>query len=86
MMEKVTRNKNKYGFNEICQSIQNCMVEMTQNHFALCPERANLRQGLDMSKLGDIVIYFRRYLTDIKKKESGIGSCGGSAGLLDDYL
>ena len=87
MVEKVPGNfKNKYKFNEIGLNCQNCMVEMTQNHLALCPERANLRQGLDMSKLDDIVIYFKRYLTDIKKKESRAGSCGGSAGLLDDYL
>ena len=59
---------------------------MTQNYLALCPERANLRQGLDMKKLDNIVIYLRRYLTDIKKKESGAGSCEGSAGSLDDYL
>ena len=37
------------------------MVEMTQNHLSLYPEslseRSNLGQGLDMSKLDDIVIY-----------------------------
>ena len=87
MVEKVPGNfKNKFKFNEIGLNCTNCMVEMTQNHLAICPERANLRQGLDMNKLDDIVIYFRRYLTDIKKKESRAGSCGGSAGLLDDYL
>ena len=78
--------KKIYKFNEIGLNCQNCMVEMTQNHLALCPERANLRQGLDRSKLDDIVISFKRYLTDTKKKESRAGSCGGLAGLLDDYL
>ena len=29
--------------------------------------------------MGDQVVYFRRYLTDVKKKDDGAGSFGGSA-------
>ena len=40
---------------------------MTQNNISCCPEREQLREGLDMSKLDDIRVYFRRYLSDVKK-------------------
>ena len=66
--------KNRYKYDETGLNCQSCKVELTQNHLALCPARENMREGLDMSKLDDTVIYFRRYLCDIKKKESGAGS------------
>ena len=43
-----------------------------------------MRIGLDMKNLDYAVTYFRRYLTEVEKTESGAGAGGGSAGLLDD--
>ena len=75
MVEKVPGNfKNRYLYNEIGVNCSDCKVELTQNHLTLCPARASLRRGLDMSKLDDAVIYFRRYLTDVKKTEGRAGS------------
>ena len=75
MVENVPGNfKNRYHYNEIGVNCSNCNVEMTQNHLVICPERTILREGLDMSKLDDAVIYFRRYLTEAKKTEDVAGS------------
>ena len=49
------------------------MVELTQNHLTLCPERINMREGLDMRKMDDVVTYFRRYLSEVKNTERGAG-------------
>ena len=51
----------------------NGKVEMTQNHLIICPAREKFREGLSMSKLDDMDLYFRRYLTDVKKSESKAG-------------
>ena len=74
MVEKVPGNfKNRYYHNEAGVNCCSCKVELTQNHLTLCPARASMREGLDMSKLDDAVTYFRRYLSEVKKKESGAG-------------
>ena len=86
MVENVPGNfKNRYHFNEIGVNCSSCYVEMTQNHLTLCPERNIMREGLDMGNLDDLVIYFKRYLTEVKKTERGAVSSGGTAGLLDAH-
>ena len=77
MVKKVTGNfKNKYKFNKIGLNCQNCSLSW----------KGKSEKRIIYEKMGDLVVYFRRYLTDGKKKEGGDGSFGGSAGLLDDYL
>ena len=75
MVEKVPANfKNRYYYNETGVNCSSCKVELTQNHLTLCPARAVMREGLDMSKFDDIVTYFKRYLTEAKKAEKEAGS------------
>ena len=86
MVENVPANfKNRYHFNEIGVNCSSCYVEMTQNHLTLCPERNIMREGLDMGNLDALVIYFKRYLTEVKKTERGAVSSDGTAGLLDAH-
>ena len=86
MVENVPANfKNRYHFNEIGVNCSSCYVEMTQNHLTLCPERNIMREGLDMGNLDDLVIYFKRYLTEVKKTERGAVSSDGTARLLDAH-
>ena len=66
--------KNHYKYSDTGINCQNCTVEMIQNHISLCPAKEQLREGLDMSKLDDMVEYLRRYLGDVRKTESGSGS------------
>ena len=71
MVDKIPGNfKNKYNnkYNEEGLNCTECLTEMTQFHCTICPARATLREGLDMSSLDDTVIYFRRYLSQEKKK------------------
>ena len=75
MVEKVPGNfKNRYLYNETGVNCSDCNVELTQNHLALCPARASMRRGLNMCNLDNAVIYFRRYLADVKKTEERAGS------------
>ena len=75
MVENVPVNfKNRYRYTEIGLNCVHCNVELSQNHLVICPERSNMRQGLDMSKLDDLVTYFRRYLTETKQTEKRAGS------------
>ena len=68
MVDKIPGNfKNRYKYSEEGLNCSDCKVEMTQDHCSICPARADMREGLDMSSLDDAVIYFRRYLT-LKKK------------------
>ena len=69
MVENIPGNfKNRFKFNEIGLNCFSCKVEMTQDQCALCPARAELRAGLNMNNIDDVVIYFQRYLTHEKKK------------------
>ena len=69
MVENIPGNfKNCFKFNETGLNCFSCKVEMTQDHCALCPARAELRAGLNMNNIDDVVIYFQRYLTHEKKK------------------
>ena len=69
MVENIPGNfKNRFKFNETGLNCFSCKVEMTQDHCALCPARAELRAGLNMNNIDDVVIYFQRYLTHEKKK------------------
>ena len=68
MVDKIPGNfKNKYRYKEAGLNCTYCKEEFTQVHCTICPARAELRKGLDMTKLDDMVIYFRRFLTDDKK-------------------
>jgi hypothetical protein len=69
MVENVPGNfKNRFRYNETGLNCSSCKVEMTQAHCTLCPARAEMRVGLNMDNIDDVVIYFRRYLTHEKKK------------------
>ena len=69
MVDQIPGNfKNRYKYSEEGLNCTDCKVEMTQYHCTIYPSRANLREDLDMSKLDDAVIYFRRYLAVEKTK------------------
>ena len=52
------------------RTLLGCNTELNQDHCVICPDRAELRAGLDMNNIDDVVTYFRRYLTNEKKKSS----------------
>ena len=65
MLEKIPRNfKNKYRNQENGLQCNMCLDEMTQNHCKICPGRQNLRQGLNMDNLDDLVEYFTEILSE----------------------
>ena len=71
MVENVPGNfKNRFKYSETGLNCSSCKIEMTQDHCALCPARAELRAGLNMDNIDDVVIYFRRYLTHEKKSKN----------------
>ena len=41
-----------------------CPEEMNQNHCLICPERCDMRRGLHMSILDNLVTYFEDFLSD----------------------
>ena len=45
-----------------------CFDEMTQIHCTICPGRSEMRSGLDMNNLDDLVTYFQRFLSEEAKK------------------
>ena len=59
------KNKFKNTSNGLTCSL--CPSEMTQNHCIICPERVLMRQDLVMTDLDDLVIYFKRILSDKDK-------------------
>ena len=70
MVDKIPGNfKNKYKNTQNGLQCTLCPSEMTQNHCIICPERALMRQDLDVNDLDDLVIYFNRILSD-KPKEN----------------
>jgi hypothetical protein len=69
MVDRIPGNfKNRYKYSEEGLNCTDCMVELTQDHCVICPSRASLREDLDMSRLDDTVIYFKRYLAFEKTK------------------
>ena len=60
MVDKIPGNlKNKFRYKEAGLNCSFCKEELSQFHFTICPARADLRNGLDITKLDDLVIYFR---------------------------
>ena len=41
---------------------------MTQSHCVICPGLEDLREGLDLDSMKDMVTYFRRILIERSKK------------------
>ena len=69
MLEKVPGNfKNKYKNAENGIQCDFCLEDMTQNHCVVCPGRKEDREGLDMSNLDDLVIYFTNILDQSSKR------------------
>ena len=65
IIEKIPGNfKNKYKNQENGLKCNLCPEEMTQNHCLICPERCDMRRGLDMSNLDNLVTYFEELLSD----------------------
>ena len=70
MIDKIPGNfQNRYRYNEEGLNCTQCMVEFTQYQCTICPTRSNLREGLNMNSIDDVVTYFRRYLETEKKKQ-----------------
>ena len=56
-----------------------CEDDMTQEHCKICPGRSDIREGLNMSNINDLVIYFGRVMSE-KAKKSGPGTSSHWAG------
>ena len=68
MLDKIPGNfKNRYKENENGLKCDFCIDDLTQNHCVICPERIIMREGLDMTNLDDLVIYFKDILSDLRK-------------------
>ena len=71
MVENIPGNfKNRFKYSEKGLNCVSCNTELNQDHCVICPDRAQLRAGLDMNNIDDVVTYFRRYLNNEKKKSS----------------
>ena len=69
MVDKIPGNiKNKFRYKEAGLNCTFCKDKFTQVHCTICPARAEFRKGLEITKLYDMVVYFRRFLTDDDKK------------------
>ena len=53
-----------------CQECPSGMME-TQSHCDTCPKWEDIRTGLDMNKLEDMVTFFQRFLTERVKGRTG---------------
>ena len=70
MVDKIPGNfKNKFRYKEAGLNCSYCKEEFSQVHCTICPARADLRYGLDITKLDDLVIYFRRFLESDNTKK-----------------
>ena len=62
MLELKANMKNMYGEgNMACDAYSTGTIEL-QGHVLDCPGYAELRDGLDLSKMKDLVIYFREVM------------------------
>ena len=43
--------------------------EMSQSHCMTCMEWAEIRVGLDMNNIDDLVVFFRKLLSEREKRE-----------------
>ena len=65
MLEKIPGNfKNRYQNQENGLKCNLCPEEMSQNHCIVCPERTEMRTGLNMNNLDDLVDYFGQILSE----------------------
>ena len=61
--------KNMYKNNKAGLKCSHCLEEvMTQIHCISCPGMSQMRDGLELSKIEDMVIYFKRILKARDKK------------------
>jgi hypothetical protein len=53
-----------------CQECPSISME-TQTHCFTCPKLQDIRTGLDMNKMEDLVTFFQRFLTEKVKGRTG---------------
>jgi hypothetical protein len=70
MVKHVPGNfKNKFRNKEDGLKCHYCTeIEMTQEHCVKCPGLEEMREGLDMSEMNDLVTFFKRYMKAESKK------------------
>ena len=70
LVQKIPGNfKNLYKNNKDGLKCSHCLEPvMTQSHCVSCPGLEDLREGLDLDSMKDIVTYFRRILIERSKK------------------
>ena len=70
MVSKIPGNfKNMYKNTENGLKCSHCPEPvMTQSHCISCPGMAELRDGLELSEINDMVTFFRRVLKERDKK------------------
>ena len=75
MIENIPGNfSNK--FNAIKSMCSFCKVTLTQEHLIHCQGRVELRKGLNMKDINDLVTYFSRFLEDTNSKPKNTHSNG----------
>ena len=68
MLEKIPGNF-KSMYKSQAEGLKcNLCIEMTQNHYKSCPERASLRKDLNMNNLDDLDIYIKHILSEKSMK------------------
>ena len=70
MVEKIPGNyKNMYKNNKEGLRCSHCQEQvMTQRHCVTCPGMEELRDGLDLDTMRDMIIYFRRIMSGRSRK------------------
>ena len=71
MVENIPGNfKNKFNISDsFCRF---CNVTLTQEHVKTCQGRMDIREGLNLHDLNDLVIYFNRFLDDENSYKRGL--------------
>ena len=66
MVEKIPGNyKNMYKKNKEGLRCSHCQEQvMTQSHCVTCPGMEELRDGLDLDTMRDMITFFRRVMSD----------------------
>ena len=78
MVEKIPGNyKNMFKINKDGLKCSHCeKVVMTQIHCVSCPGFKELREGLDLTCMADMVVYFRGIMKKRSRKFHGSELCG----------
>ena len=69
LQEQVAKSKTMLSHKDV-QECPSGLME-TQSHCVTCPKWQDIRMGLDMNKIEDLVTFFQRFLTEKVKGRTG---------------